>query len=111
LPTFKDAWNLAKQGETSGLFASDYAYGSHNQRAKQKRQQQQRQNTLTPQQKSYRQAVYHPQPNPTVWSEYGGHSQSRYTGYSPIVMEANSRRAQAVFAQAEYTLSKFKSRW
>lgn len=64
---------------------------------------------LTDQQKSYRQATYHTSSSP-VWPEFAGHSSHRTPGVSQIVMEANSRKAQAVFAQADYQLSKFKSR-
>jgi hypothetical protein len=103
---FNTAWKRARSGQQSGLFASEYAYGYPNTQ----RHNTSKRTPLTPQQKSYQQATYHASSSP-VWPEFAGHSSHRTPGVSQIVMEANSRKAQAVFAQAEYTLSKFKSRW
>lgn len=81
----------------SPLFAATYAYQPHRQ--------------LTQKQRLQAQTTYHPTKQIAPWAEYAGHSQHRYVGYSPLVMEAKSRQAQAVFAQAQYTLSKLRSRW
>jgi len=45
-----------------------------------------------------------------IWPEYRGHSsQNRYT-YSPTLAKATHQHAMHVFQQAEYVLSKARSR-
>jgi hypothetical protein len=105
---FATEWQKVKCGEPSRLFASDMLYGVH-QSPRHYSKSKPPLRKLTDQQKSYRHATYNT-PSSPVWPEFAGHSTHRTPGVSQIVMEANSRKAQAVFAQAEYTLSKFKSR-
>jgi hypothetical protein len=103
IKTFAEEWErIRRTGDlNSPLFASSYVAPK----------QRQRKTSLTTKQAAYRQATYHPQTNPTIWSEYSGMSAHHYTGYSPLYMEQVSKRAQQVFAQTDYVLSKFKSRW
>jgi hypothetical protein len=101
MPDFKSEWAKVRRGDiyNSALFASSIYTPQPKRRG------------LTAKQQLQRQITYHPTPNPTVWSEFSGHSQHRTQGYSTTIMAAKSRNAQAVFAQAEYTLSKLRERW
>jgi len=100
---FNTAWQKARKGQQSGLFATEYTYGYP------KPTQLTRKTPLTTKQVAYQHAAHHAPANP-VWPEFAGHSSHRTIGYSQIVMEAHSKHAQNVFRQAEYTLSKLKER-
>ena len=112
MPTFADEWAKVKAGKPSALFAADQIYGVKTPaRYATTKQRRTSSPQLSTKQAVHQQAVYHPTRNATVWSEYSGVSSHRITGYSPLVMESISKHAQAVFSQAEYTLSKFKEKW
>lgn len=103
---FNQAWQRARKGQPSGLFASESVYGYPN---TQRRKQYKRQ--LTPQQQAHKAITYHPQPNPQIWPELSGHSQHRTPGYSPILMQKQSEHARQVFRKAEYFLSRIVEKW
>ncbi len=99
---FRTEWEKAKRGQQSALFASDYLYGVPQTRRK---------HTPVRTQPSTSHVRTSPVPTAPVWPEYQGHSAHRTQGYSPILMEAKSRHAQAVFNRADYVLSKLRSTW
>jgi hypothetical protein len=105
VPTnFRDEWErIRRTGDIhhSPLFASSYVPS--------KRRTQK--TSLTHKQAAQLQATYYPTPNTSIWAEYSGHSAHRTTGYSPILMEAKSRQAQAVFQRADYVLSRLREKW
>jgi hypothetical protein len=99
---FQTEWEKAKRGQPSALFAADMLYGVRQPRRK---------HTSVRTQPNTPHVRTRPVPTAPVWPEYQGHSAHRTQGYSPILMEQKSAHAQAVFAQADYVLSKLRSKW
>ena len=104
---FATEWQKVKRGEPSRLFASDLLYGVHISPRHSRKVLPTKHHIPTSSQHAFtqRQVPYIP------WKEYAGVSSHRTPGLSPVLMEAQSKHAHAVFTHADYVLSKMRERW